>query len=778
MTLTTDVAELAAIDAAFPHGRWRARWVWADGAPTHGADRRAVALRRVVDLDAVPAAVPARVCADARYVLTVNGTEVARGPVRDNPRRRRHDLVDLAPHLRPGRNVVAALVTFYGNAVAWWMPGPTLMSRVSGGGFLFEARLGDDWLVSDEAWTATLLDGWTSRPGGPGLTGRATEVLDLRPLPAGWDDPDGDDPGWPAAAALSGATLGEPGRPEPPNNPLGPYGPRPLPYPTVDDVALRDVVAPNGDDVRLADRVVAGTIVADVDGPAGATVTFEVVEFADDDGTITADADAVVKAEVVLDGSRRHVETFDAYGLRAVRVVAGEGVAVDRVTVRERLHPVGSGPWFACSDPVLERIWEVGRRTVSLCSFDAYIDCPTREQRAWTGDSVVHQLVDLTTSTDWTLARWHPQLAAVPRPDGMLPMAVAGDAEHSDIAVIPDWALHWIHSVHDLWAYTGDTELVQRLLPVAEGVLRWFEPFRGPDGLLTDVIGWVIIDWASVFTEGTSAALNGLYARALAEVAEMSDWLGDNGRGSWARHLHAGVRQGFELLWDGERGCYVDHAVGGERRRPVSQHAQAAAIVGRVAPADRHRRLVEVLTDEDRLVHATFSVPDGPAPPGSDAPVGGAYLRAGHPEPWWDVDTQVVRAQPFFRYVVHDALADAGRADLVTLGCRDWRWALERCPTSLTETWFGGTVSHGWSATPTRDLMQRTLGVRPAVAGFREAVVEPALGDLAWARGAVPCPAGLIEVDVTPERIVLSTPVPALVAGGRVGPGRHEITRR
>src|SRR5205085_1538514 len=128
----------------------------------------------------------------------------------------------------------------------------------------------------------------------------------------------------------------------------------------------------------------------------------------------------------------------------------------------------------------------------------------------------------------------------------------------------------------------------------------------------------------------------------------------------------------------------------------------AAAIIGGLAPEERWPRLVEVITDEADLIHASFARSDGPSLPNTDVGVG-SFIRDGHPEvPWWDTGREVVRAQPFFRYVVHDALAAAGRADLIAAQCRDWAWALERCPTSLTETWYGGTVSHGWSATPTR----------------------------------------------------------------------------
>jgi hypothetical protein len=113
---------------------------------------------------------------------------------------------------------------------------------------------------------------------------------------------------------------------------------------------------------------------------------------------------------------------------------------------------------LSCSDPLLDTIWRVGRRTVDLCSHDAYIDCPSREQRAWVGDSVVHQLVDLTTNADWALAAWNVELAAMPRADGMLPMAVAGDFASLDRTFIPDWALHWVHALWNLWRYTGATE--------------------------------------------------------------------------------------------------------------------------------------------------------------------------------------------------------------------------------------------------------------------------------------------------------------------------------
>ena len=144
--------------------RWRARWIW-HGRPAIVAETatrpvladpvdRVVLLRRSLDLATVPATVPARIWADGRYVLRVNGEEVARGPVRSDPRRAHYDVVDLAPHLRTGENVIAIVARHFGRATSWWMPAPPTYS-LGAGGVVFEACVGDEWVVTDRAWRCT-----------------------------------------------------------------------------------------------------------------------------------------------------------------------------------------------------------------------------------------------------------------------------------------------------------------------------------------------------------------------------------------------------------------------------------------------------------------------------------------------------------------------------------------------------------------------------------------------------------------------------------------------
>src|SRR5215510_2661230 len=103
--------------------RWHGRWIWPAAPPIRfeggnpSLDRKAArawaCMRRTFELTTVPAAVPARFTADSRYVLWVNGREVARGPVRGHPQTLRFDLLDLAPHLRAGENTLAVLARHY-----------------------------------------------------------------------------------------------------------------------------------------------------------------------------------------------------------------------------------------------------------------------------------------------------------------------------------------------------------------------------------------------------------------------------------------------------------------------------------------------------------------------------------------------------------------------------------------------------------------------------------------------------------------------------------------
>jgi hypothetical protein len=762
--------------------------------------------RRVFSLAAVPARVPARVTADSRYALFVNGREISRGPARSQPRRMLYDLFDLAPALQVGENVVAVYVKYYGRPNSYYIPAVPNTGLGKTGALVFEADLGPaGWLVSDGDWKAMKSPAWEVE----GLAGEniisggvPVEVLDARRLPVGWQAAGFDDAGWQAAQVLRAIHIGGFARSQPPTDPYGPLLPRPI-APLGGQVeaparlrveALRGapdaaLVAPaarvtaslnlpstqtaveaglplaleieaGGAARVVADfgRIVAGAVQLVVSAPAGTVFDLCYVE-----DPLTGKEQGFGAphngSRYIARGAEDAFEVFDINGLRFIYMVihnASGPVTIERLAVRELIYPWTPGASFECSDPELNALYAAGIRTVNLNSFDAFTDCPTREQRAWVGDSVVHQMVHLATNLDWRLAWQYLNLGNSPRPDGILPMSVAGEIEASQGLTIPDWGLHWVHGVYNLYRFTGDREQVKAYLPTIERLLRWYAPYQTKEGVLKDVVEWNLVDWAALFVEDTSSILTALWARGLKEFVEMAGWLAENASRAWAAGLYERAKAGYELFWDEARGTYVDHVKDGARQKPISQVAGALAVVSGLAPKERWARIMQTVTDPGRLVVRSWTG-------GGEGEYSIEKMRKqfmGIYEADWDVEREIVIGEPFISYLVHDAVAEAGLAGKLPELYRRWSQFLAGGYDTIGECWGWGTHVHGWSCTPTRDMVLYTLGVTPAEPGYSAARIAPRLGGLAWAKGKAPTPNGLISVEATPEKVVVDSPVP------------------
>ncbi|MCX6983340.1 MAG: hypothetical protein NT118_01125 [Lentisphaerae bacterium] len=64
------------------------------------------------------------------------------------------------------------------------------------------------------------------------------------------------------------------------------------------------------------------------------------------------------------------------------------------------------------------------------------------------------------------------------------------------------------------------------------------------------------------------------------------------------------------------------------------------------------------------------------------------------------------------------------------------------------DRFIGESHCHGWTAGPTYALLSEVVGIKPTAPGFREFEVKPRLGNLAFVKGVVPTPMGLIAVSI------------------------------
>ncbi len=180
--------------------RWRAKWIWLRGEER---PRNFFAMfRRTFRAPRNVKSVRLAITADSRYVLYVNGERIGQGPPRSFPWRQNFDVYDVAPYLRPGRNVIAVLVHHYGHSTFQYIEGR--------GGLLcqldIETPKGTLTIGTDRNWRVSVCEAFSRFVPRISCQQGWEEQFDARKWPEGWTEADFDDSGWERAVE-----IGEPG---------------------------------------------------------------------------------------------------------------------------------------------------------------------------------------------------------------------------------------------------------------------------------------------------------------------------------------------------------------------------------------------------------------------------------------------------------------------------------------------------------------------------------------------------------------------------------------
>ena len=148
--LGISAADAAAPVSTFDDGyQLSANWIWAD---TEVKPEQWVAMRKTFTLDEVPSEAVARISADTKYWLWINGElAIFEGQLKlgDSRYTWYYDKEDISDYLTEGENTIAVQVYYSGKNSA---------GSVNSGvpAFLFEAEIGNTLVKSDTSWRAVL----------------------------------------------------------------------------------------------------------------------------------------------------------------------------------------------------------------------------------------------------------------------------------------------------------------------------------------------------------------------------------------------------------------------------------------------------------------------------------------------------------------------------------------------------------------------------------------------------------------------------------------------
>jgi hypothetical protein len=716
--------------------RWPASWCGHPGAP-----RRAPGVflfRKTLALSTVPSTFLCHVSADTRYRLFVNSVPVAWGPARGDLGHWRFETVDLAPHLRAGKNVLGATVLFYGELMPWAQIGHEAAFLLQGDGDAEQiANTPDGWKVTrDDAYTLFREENVIPESRVLG----AFERMDLARHPWAWEVYGFDDHSWADAVRIAGAA------PRGMQDADSPWWlvPRPIPQMEETPRPFGRVVRAEGMDAPAAEGFTVparsrATLLFDhgaettafpevvvASGSAGTTLSLAYAEALVDAQGRKGDRNEVAgrrlrgyRDEWTLDGGEpRFLRPlyWRTFRYAELRVETGDApVTISGLRAVFTGYPFAEKARFDAPEmPDAKALWDVGWRTARLCAHETYMDCPYYEQLQYAGDTRIQCLVTLYASGDARLFRNAlAQLDDSRIADGLTQSRYPSSRPQ----IIPPFSLWWVGMLHDYWRHVPDPDFVRGLLPGVRAVLDWFRARLRPDGLLGELPWWNFADWAEGWDYGVppggrsggSSILSLQYVLALNEAADLEDALG---RKDEAGRLRRDARHTADAV---RRHCLDEAAArvaDTAERASFSQHAAALAVLAGAVPAGRQKAVVERLLSDASLTQATF----------------------------------------YFRFYLNRALVKAGLGDryLDTLG--PWREMRARGLTTWAETPEPTRSDcHAWSAAPNYEFLATVLGVTPDAPGFARVRVAPHAGALAHVAGAVPHPGGG-EVAVTLDR--------------------------
>lgn len=734
---------------------WPARWITSDDAPAR--DEAVLYFRKSVEMANVPQHFVVRVSADNRFVLYVNGQRVDGGPARSDLAHWKYETFDVAPMLKAGANVFAAVVWNFGARSAL----AQLSDRTAfllGGATDAESAVntGVDWEVMREKGIQTL-----SKP--PELGGyyyAAEPGLRMDGATLAWDwqssasTPVGSTAGgWKKAVAIGsaarrGASLQE-------NN--WQLTADPLPQMEMKKQAAGRVVRASGVAANATDsnggfEVAAhshATVLLDeghlttaypelaLSGGSGASIRLTYAEaLLDNKGekgnrNEIADKHIVgIHDEFLADGGAGRV--YQPLVWRTWRYLqidvttADQPLKVDRMRSWFSAYPFEERGKFESDEQDLRAIWDIGWRTARLDAHDTYMDTPYWEQMQYIGDTRIQALISYSVAGDDRLARQAISAFNNSRvPDGI----TLSRYPTSMFQAIPTFSLLWIGMVHDFWMYRDDAAFVREQLAGTRTTLDWFLKHQRADGLLDSLFWWPFVDWGSDFgfgippqdADGGSTSIALQFVEALRNAAELETTLGDPARAALYAKAAARVVDGVKkLCWNSDYALFADTPA----QKHFSQHANILAVWLDVVPREQQKELLtRILSVSDKGFRA-----DKPVPP-------------------------MTQATYYFRFYLARALEHTGMGDRYLDLLGPWRtmvslglttWAEQPEPTR--------SDSHAWSAHPNYDLLRVVAGIRPGGPGFASVIIEPELGSLHHVKASQPHPRGSIDVELTRAR--------------------------
>ncbi len=411
---------------------------------------------------------------------------------------------------------------------------------------------------------------------------------------------------------------------------------------------------------------------------------------------------------------------------RYARVVKDPSIQVAEVSMLHEFADLKERGGFTCSDPEINRIYEVAKYTLHLNSREFFIDGIKRDRWVWSGDAYQSYLMNYYLYFD------NPTVSRTI-------LALRGkDPVTGHVNTIMDYTFYWFLSIYDYYQYSGDKTFINQFYPRMQSLMDYCLGRRNKDGFMEGLPGdWVFVDWADKLSKkGALSFEQLLFCRSLETMAICAKLVNDNVAA--AKYEQEAAQLKTKLMatyWNPSKQAMVHSLINGSQSENVTRYTNMFAIFFDYFNQDQKAAVKQSVLLNDKIQKITT---------------------------------------PYMRFYELEALCAMGEQKFVTKEIKDyWGGMLALGATSFWEEYnptkkgaehyamygreFGKSLCHAWGASPIYLLGKYYLGVKPTSPGYATYAIDPALGGLEWMQGKVPTPNGEVELYCNKTEIKLST---------------------
>lgn len=700
---TENVQEIAAEPEEIKEPvEWHGNYIW-DGT---NENNTWMCFRKKVDLKEKDIEnVVAQIAVDSKYWLYINGEMVIRegalkrGETRDSIY---YDEVDLSEYLHKGENTIAILVWYWGDV--------SYSHNSSGqGAMLFQAKIGNNYLVSNETWKVSKHKAYLQDELRP--NNRLIEYnvyYDATLADEDWYKPEYDDSSWANSTVLNVAG----------SSPWGEMIERNIPqfknyelkeYENMSEYT--DYTTTKTETIEMVIPYNAQfTPYLKIEASAGKKITIKTDQYEDVSG------DSVKCTYLTKDGAQEF-ESLAWMNGEKVYYEIPKGVKIISLGYRETGYDTEMTGSFECNDEFFNKLWNMASRTLYVNMRDSYMDCPNRERAQWWGDVSMEMLeamyaldtnaYDLYEKGVKTTIGWR---------DGDILLTVAPIT--ADYLHLPTQMLAGVNSMYEYYEYTGKTEFLEYVYPYVKNYLNlWY--VKEDNGLVHSSVSYPIWEWGDSSGNVDYEALeNAWYYLALSKTAQMAEILGyQEDKADFDARLE-NLKINYNKLWT-DKGYKTPDC------EYVDERANALAVISGLADEEKYDIITNILTTSyESTVYMERYILD-------------SLCKMG----------KIEEAQERIKY----------RYDEMVNG--------EKACSTLWENWTYeiGTKNHAWAGGPLIIMSKYFAGIEPLEKGYDVISIKPQFGNLTSLSANVTTIKGDIklEAEKTEECIKMKIEVPS-----------------